>query len=163
MVSVNAECCDEPSEDCSTGQPASCNVGCASVLLPFFADCSEALGKHASDYSSVVALCRVALDGTGRRLLMTPAAVPIYSAAGAAPNQAESQNAVDRTIAATGAAVADVPTRGRRRAQQDYDALIQELEMVRAALAKKSELLTHRDEQLSSALSRVAELEGIIN
>jgi hypothetical protein len=33
--------------------------------------------------------------------------------------------------------------------------------MVRAALAKKSELLTHRDEQLRSALSRVAELEGI--
>ena len=66
---VNAECCDKPSEDCSTGQPASCNVGCASVLIPFFADCSEALGKHASDYSSVVALCQLALDGKGRRLL----------------------------------------------------------------------------------------------
>ena len=38
-------------------------------LLPFFADCSEALGNHASDYSSVVALCHVALDGKGRRLL----------------------------------------------------------------------------------------------
>jgi hypothetical protein len=68
-ASINAECCDEPSEDCSTGQPASCNVGCASVLIPFFADCSEALGKHASDYSSVVALCQLALDGKGRRLL----------------------------------------------------------------------------------------------
>ena len=54
-------------------------------LLPFFADCSEALGNHASDYSSVVALCHVALDGKGRRLLMQAAQMPA-SAAGAAAN-----------------------------------------------------------------------------
>ena len=34
MDEVSAECCDEPTEDCSSGFPASCNAGCASVLLP---------------------------------------------------------------------------------------------------------------------------------
>lgn len=28
---LNAECCDEPTEDCSSGRPAVCNVGCESV------------------------------------------------------------------------------------------------------------------------------------
>ena len=64
---VNDECCDEKSEDCSSGTPATCNVGCADVLLPFFEDCSAALGKLASDFDSVVALCS-ALHG--RRLLV---------------------------------------------------------------------------------------------
>lgn len=63
---VNSECCDEPTEDCSSGQPVACNVGCAAVVLPFFRDCSNILGKHASDFDSVVALCHVAL-GKGRR------------------------------------------------------------------------------------------------
>ena len=40
--SLNGECCDEANEDCSSGQPATCNAGCAAVLLPFFTDCSEA-------------------------------------------------------------------------------------------------------------------------
>lgn len=67
---VNNECCDEPSEDCSSGRPATCNVGCARVVLPFFDDCSEALGKHASDFDSVVAMCHSALQG--RRLQSDP-------------------------------------------------------------------------------------------
>ena len=25
---VNSECCDEPMEDCSSGRPSVCNVGC---------------------------------------------------------------------------------------------------------------------------------------
>ena len=30
---INTECCDEPTEDCSSGYPATCNEGCAAVLL----------------------------------------------------------------------------------------------------------------------------------
>jgi hypothetical protein len=65
---VNSECCDEPTEDCSSGIPATCNVGCAVVVLPFFADCSNTLGKHASDFDDVVELCQATLVGNGRRL-----------------------------------------------------------------------------------------------
>ena len=36
---VNTECCNEPEEDCSSGQPATCNAGCAAVLLPYIEDC----------------------------------------------------------------------------------------------------------------------------
>jgi hypothetical protein len=42
-AAVTAECCDEPTEDCSSGQPAVCNVGCAAVLVPYFQDCHDAL------------------------------------------------------------------------------------------------------------------------
>jgi hypothetical protein len=65
---VNDECCDEPTEDCSSGRPATCNVGCAAVVLPFFEDCSTALGKYASDFDGVVTLCHTALGDKGRRL-----------------------------------------------------------------------------------------------
>ena len=64
---VNAECCNEVTEDCSSGHPATCNSGCAAVVIPFFEDCSGALGKHAADFDSVVAMCHAALD-KGRRL-----------------------------------------------------------------------------------------------
>jgi hypothetical protein len=64
---VNDECCDEPSEDCSSGRPATCNVGCANVVLPFFEDCSGDLGSSASDFDGVVALCHMALSAQGRR------------------------------------------------------------------------------------------------
>ena len=40
---VAHECCDEPTEDCSSGQPASCNPGCAAVLVPYYLDCRETL------------------------------------------------------------------------------------------------------------------------
>ena len=40
---LNSECCDEPTEDCSSGEPATCNAGCAAVLLPFFEDCRDTL------------------------------------------------------------------------------------------------------------------------
>eukprot|EP01043_Picozoa_sp_COSAG02_P053912 COSAG02_NODE_6024_length_3868_cov_2.355001_2_plen_1105_part_00 len=58
---LNDECCDEPAEDCSTGVPTICNIGCAMVVLPFFEDCSEALGPQASQFESVLALCRAAI------------------------------------------------------------------------------------------------------
>ena len=50
---LNEECCNEPGEDCSSGRPASCNAGCARVLLPFFSDCGEALGPDAAQFDDV--------------------------------------------------------------------------------------------------------------
>ena len=59
---VNGECCDEPEEDCSSGRPATCNIGCARVLLPFFAECGSVLGMTAaSEFEDVVVLCQSAL------------------------------------------------------------------------------------------------------
>ena len=55
---MNRECCDEPWEDCSSGLPAVCNAACASVLLPFFADCAGDLGAAAFTYQTVVAQCQ---------------------------------------------------------------------------------------------------------
>ena len=40
---VNTKCCDEPTEDCSAGFPATCNEGCAAVLLPAQAACEDFL------------------------------------------------------------------------------------------------------------------------
>jgi hypothetical protein len=64
---VSDECCNEPTEDCSSGAPAVCNAGCAAVFLPFWADCSSLL-PDAAQYQSTVALCRAsspAGSGTG--------------------------------------------------------------------------------------------------
>ena len=56
---VNKECCDEATEDCSSGRPATCNLGCAHVLLPFFDKCAVVLGPAGvAQFSDVVALCR---------------------------------------------------------------------------------------------------------
>ena len=53
MAALAAECCDEPTEDCSTGTPASCNAGCAELMLPFRDACLEELtqnnGRKAAD------------------------------------------------------------------------------------------------------------------
>ena len=60
-AAVNDECCNEKTEDCSSGRPATCNLGCAHVLLPFFDDCSGALGAAgAAQFDGVVALCHAA-------------------------------------------------------------------------------------------------------
>ena len=40
---INTECCDEPTEDCSSGYPATCNADCAAVLLPVQAACADFL------------------------------------------------------------------------------------------------------------------------
>ena len=40
---VNVECCDGPTEDCSAGFPATCDAGCAAVLLPAQAACEDFL------------------------------------------------------------------------------------------------------------------------
>ena len=59
---ITAECCDEPSEDCSGGYPQTCNAGCASLFLPFWDECRSALGKDSRDFEPAVALCEAALD-----------------------------------------------------------------------------------------------------
>ena len=43
LAPVNVECCDEPTEDCSSGYPATCNAGCAALLLPVQAACDDFL------------------------------------------------------------------------------------------------------------------------
>jgi hypothetical protein len=54
---ITAECCDEPSEDCTGGYPRTCNAGCAALFLPFWDDCHSALGKDSRNFEPVVALC----------------------------------------------------------------------------------------------------------
>jgi hypothetical protein len=61
---VNVECCNEPSEDCSSGTPTTCNAGCAGVFLPFWADCGAQLPSSAS-FLPVVARCQAAALGGG--------------------------------------------------------------------------------------------------
>ena len=60
---VNRECCDEPSEDCSSGVPAVCNAGCAAEFLPFWNDCSAQL-QNSANFLAVVTLCRAASTGS---------------------------------------------------------------------------------------------------
>ena len=57
---VTTECCDEVTEDCSSGYPASCNEGCAEILLPFISDCRPVLGDTAAAFKPVVKLCQQA-------------------------------------------------------------------------------------------------------
>jgi hypothetical protein len=61
---VNVRCCDEPTEDCSSGTPATCNAGCAALFLPFWADCSSHFGPGASAFLGVVARCQAAASAT---------------------------------------------------------------------------------------------------
>jgi hypothetical protein len=39
VTEISRTCCDEPTEDCSSGEPKSCNPGCAAVVLSFWSDC----------------------------------------------------------------------------------------------------------------------------
>ena len=55
---VARECCDEPTEDCSSGEPASCNPGCAAVLVPYYLDCREALRAEPGDGDVLAAVQR---------------------------------------------------------------------------------------------------------
>ena len=55
---VARECCDEPTEDCSSGEPASCNPGCAAVLVPYYLDCREALRAEPGDGEVLAAVQR---------------------------------------------------------------------------------------------------------
>ena len=61
---ITAECCDEPSEDCTGGYPQTCNAGCASLFLPFWDECRSALGKDSRHFEQAVALCEAASGGS---------------------------------------------------------------------------------------------------
>lgn len=64
-ATLNGECCDEESEDCSSGRPSTCNIGCARVLLPYFDDCAAALGVDAAaQFADVVALCHATVEAS---------------------------------------------------------------------------------------------------
>eukprot|EP01047_Picozoa_sp_COSAG01_P055485 COSAG01_NODE_6183_length_3804_cov_14.985965_2_plen_671_part_00 len=39
LNAINWECCDETTESCRSGTPETCNIGCAAVVLPFWAEC----------------------------------------------------------------------------------------------------------------------------
>merc|ERR1711969_483936 len=58
---ITAECCDEPSEDCTGGTPHTCNAGCAAIFLPFWAECRSALGEDSGQFEAAVALCEAAV------------------------------------------------------------------------------------------------------
>jgi hypothetical protein len=76
-TSVNDECCNdfEASQDCSSGRPATCNLDCARVLLPFFNDCAEALGTAAGLFDGVIGLCHMA-EAAGSARPPTPPPPP---------------------------------------------------------------------------------------
>jgi hypothetical protein len=58
---INEQCCGSDDGECTSGVPTSCDAGCASVFLPFVADCPE----MARPFSSVVALCEATVAGPG--------------------------------------------------------------------------------------------------
>lgn len=73
MAALANVCCDEPSEDCSSGTPATCNAGCADLMLPFRDDCLQQLAqrsgqKAADDLHAAADTCTTS-DGstTGRQ------------------------------------------------------------------------------------------------
>ena len=69
---INEKCCDEPTEDCSSGVPAVCNAGCAAIFLPYYAECSGLLhlDPHTSSIlQTTAAKCRLAeSEGNGGNL-----------------------------------------------------------------------------------------------
>lgn len=74
---LNDKCCGESARYCTLGRPNQCDMDCATVVLPFFEDCSATLGTHTSDFDDIVSLCRAALDvGNGRRLQSMTTALP---------------------------------------------------------------------------------------
>ena len=46
---INHECCDEIGEDCSSGAPESCNIGCSVVVLDFWRDCQSTFKTSSTD------------------------------------------------------------------------------------------------------------------
>ena len=56
---VTSRCCDEPTEDCSSGAPATCNIDCAEVLLPAFSACQAGIfadPRQRQQFASIVDL-----------------------------------------------------------------------------------------------------------
>ena len=61
LEAVNAECCDEPTEDCSSGYPATCNADCAAVLRPLQAACAAFLTSGGKALAPVMHLIDAAV------------------------------------------------------------------------------------------------------
>ena len=70
-AAVNAECCEEPTGDCSSGAPATCNSRCAAVLRPYVQECSATLAQTQTEdveallslLQSTVQLCDLSMRG----------------------------------------------------------------------------------------------------
>ena len=63
VAEVHQNCCIVSGEDCSTGEPSTCDLDCALVLLPFISDCAPELAKTsgaAFDFEPVRQLCLIA-------------------------------------------------------------------------------------------------------
>ena len=52
LDATNAECCNEPGEDCSGGIPLVCNADCAQILVPFAQDCLTETSSGAGSASA---------------------------------------------------------------------------------------------------------------
>jgi len=59
-TAVTTTCCDEPTEDCTSGMPASCNEGCARVFIPFMNDCGSMLGPQEALFGNLLRQCQAA-------------------------------------------------------------------------------------------------------
>jgi len=68
---ITAECCDEPTEDCTGGTPHVCNEGCAAIFLPFWGDCRTALGEDSGRFEAAVALCEATVASSAAAGLST--------------------------------------------------------------------------------------------
>lgn len=63
VTAVNLECCNDKTEDCSSGAPAICDAGCAAVFLPFWHDCEALVGSdwaRSAAISGIVTKCEAA-------------------------------------------------------------------------------------------------------
>lgn len=61
---ANSECCNDKTEDCSSGAPATCDASCAAVFLPFWRECGAALGDdwhRSAALTGVVTECEAAV------------------------------------------------------------------------------------------------------
>lgn len=69
---VRTACCSRSGDDCSSGAPATCGAECASVVLPFWADCADNLDKVTRGlYHAVLQECQEAIvEGEGETLAM---------------------------------------------------------------------------------------------
>jgi hypothetical protein len=79
---ANSECCNDKTEDCSSGAPATCDAGCAAVFLPFWRECGAALGSdwhRSAELTGVVAECEAATgQGSGSDAGPDPQCVQPY-------------------------------------------------------------------------------------
>jgi hypothetical protein len=74
VAEISRTCCDEPTEDCSSGEPKSCNPGCAAVVLSFWSECQAPFSQTntlaaVATFERVVQMCRHAESPEQKRSL----------------------------------------------------------------------------------------------